>query len=201
MLAMQETFCRWLLPPRPRLWVVGSIAQIRFQMFLASFFSIPKIALYWQFKNLFSVIYTISEAHVRGNVFGVHAKSRSWICVKKLEIAFLLNEAFADMYCDRILGSWSIYTQKGRFQNLNFWDRYLSKLALSKISSISLMKWDHRLCQCEVKHLVVLLHKMRLAASSLLPCDSFLITTTAEMSSLWELERVHISTYIIRKYK
>lgn len=91
-------------------------------MFLASFFSIPTISLYWQFKNFISVIYTISEAHVRRNVFRFQAKSRSWICVTKLETAFLLNGAPADMYCARTPGSGSIYTQKGSFQKLKyFW--------------------------------------------------------------------------------
>jgi len=69
---------------------------------------------------LVPVIYAISEARVRGDVFGFHATSRSWICVTKLETAFLLNEAVADTCCDRMPGSWSVCTQKGRFPKLKY---------------------------------------------------------------------------------
>lgn len=100
MLAPQETFCRWLLPPRPWLRADGSIARISIQMVVDSFFSIPKSPLDRQFKDLVSAIYTISEARVRRNLFGLHAKSRSWICVTNLEAVFLLNETPADPYCD-----------------------------------------------------------------------------------------------------
>lgn len=124
MLAPQDAFCRWLLPSRLRLWAAGSIAQINIQMVVDRFFSIPKIPLYRQFEDLVSVIYTISEAHVRRNVFGFHAKPRSWTYVTNLERVFLWNEAPAGSYCDCTPASWSIYTQKGKCPKLKyFWDR------------------------------------------------------------------------------
>lgn len=76
----------------------ASVAQISIQ--ISSQFL--KLLFTDNFKNLVSVIYTIFEAHVRRNVFGFHAKSRSWICVAKLEIAFLSNEVLVGMYCDCI---------------------------------------------------------------------------------------------------